>query len=96
MIAGDFSARGDTLVWKPSRHASRWLKSEAAGVFRRLEIERVQARLELFGNRLWAKDDPGRLLDGDLFPDPGSETGVSYPSGDGVRGGDLRLEFLLG
>lgn len=103
----DVGERGDNgevrevsgLVWQPDKNTQDWLQRVRDVFKRRLNRSvRVPTELVLYGNRIYS--DPGRdktrlYLDGDLFLDVALPGGARYPSGDGRRGGDLRLPFTL-
>ena len=95
-IVGSFATEGDAIVWLPTEEARNWLQRNASAVMERFTPSARPARLVVHGGRIWSAEDQERLLDGDLLVDPTTTTGVRYPSGDGVRGGDLVLPFLLG
>jgi len=89
------------MLWRPAANSSgmRWLGIEGPAFLKQINerfgIREVNARLVLHGNRIWGEAGPDLPLDGDLFLDPREPAGVRYPSGDGVRGGDLVLPFRL-
>jgi hypothetical protein len=86
-----------TIIWTPDDVVKRWLTEKLLNALAQMGLAKVQARAVLFGNTIWAQNDSSILLDGDLFANPNDrETGISYPTGDGRRGGDLVLPFYLG
>jgi hypothetical protein len=58
------------------------------------------AHLTVQGNFVWGSNAPDLYLDGDTFGFPtgtaGATVGIRFPSGDGRRGGDLRMWFRIG
>ena len=98
-VAADLGGReNQAIIWTPSRNALRWLASIFFRIFETMGLleTTVEARAVLYGNRIWSQRDSRFLLDGDLFVDPRARSGFTYPTGDGRRGGDLVLPFLLG
>jgi hypothetical protein len=61
------------------------------------QLQRLMARLTLKGNFIWGPTESPKLyLDGEVFGIPGPKrTLVSFPSGNGQRGGDLEMWFWL-
>jgi hypothetical protein len=96
-LVGTFFLEAPTrILWRPNQQGEAWLQQHAGNVFQSFTPPERPARVILHGSRIWAEDDPGVLLDGDLMANPKLAAGVVYPSGDGVRGGDLVLPFRLG
>lgn len=100
-LVGAFSGEPNTEIirWQPDRSARRWLEVEATRLLSQLRevfrINHLEARFIIHGNRIWGEENPDLYLDGDLFLDPREQLGARYPSGDGLRGGDLVLPFRL-
>jgi hypothetical protein len=59
-----------------------------------------RAHLTLQGNFIWGLKAPELHIDGETFGFPagaaGATVGIRSPSGDGRRGGDLRIWFRIG
>ena len=95
-LVGAFFLEAPTrILWRPNEQGAVWLQRSAASTLQRFTPPEWPARVIVHGSRIWAEDDPGMLLDGDLMANPRLPAGVAYPSGDGVRGGDLVLPFRL-
>jgi hypothetical protein len=93
-VAANVSTAGNIITWLPSSAAAQWLTNLA---LERPATDRgILARFTLKGNFIWAQDNPGLFLDGEVF---GSEqngiTTLSLPSGDRRRGGDFEMWFWL-
>jgi hypothetical protein len=106
VLAGDPDAEGQTISWRPSQSANKWLRDTLPSILNRFNATvagtqrpgRVLARLTLKGNFIWSGRDAALYLDGELFGVPeadGNVSGARTPSGDGKRGGDLELWFWL-
>ena len=71
-------------------------RRHAAGRIRR----QLVAHLTLQGNFIWGLKAPELHTDGETFGFPagaaGATVGIRFPSGDGRRGGDLRIWFRIG
>jgi Family of unknown function (DUF6519)/Carboxypeptidase regulatory-like domain len=94
IVAANVEAKGTQMQWTPTPLALRWLVS----VFTRLGnfTDRLLAHLTLKGNFIWSNEKPPRYLDGDVFGiESAGRTGITLPSGDGRKGGDLEMWFWL-
>ncbi|HEY5756512.1 MAG TPA: DUF6519 domain-containing protein [Steroidobacter sp.] len=99
VLAGTISVQGATIHWTPAPSVNTWLENRLFEYLRRNKLAtRVLARFTLHGDFIWQSGKPEIALDGDVFgmPVSGTErTALRLPSGDGRRGGDLRLWFWL-
>lgn len=94
------SLEENDIVWTPERDTAEWLVGR---LFQRMRDlgrgEEVLAHLVLQGNFVWARerrDDRQVYLDGDTFGRPrDGRTDVIFATGEGTRGGDLRMWFRL-
>ncbi|MDP9342041.1 MAG: DUF6519 domain-containing protein [Actinomycetota bacterium] len=86
---------GRRLSWTPTDQAAAWL-DQLSGTVGRLVVPRVGVRLIVDGNYIWSRADPNRFLDADGFgvTQDGAVV-LRFPTGDGRRGGVLRLPFWL-
>ena len=107
ILATRVDSENNKLQIRLNDNAKEWLRSEFAGVNRRLESD-ILVWLTLKGNYIWSEDKvPGSriYLDGDVYgvhnrpsppfthiPDPIID--AQY-SGDGKSGGDLEMWFWL-
>ena len=102
-VAANVNADDETIFWapliEPPNDVQAWLARRLLFLvsdFTRGQIRRVQARLTLKGNFIWAGDDQRLFLDGDVFGTRAQQgTGLTLPSGDGRRGGDFEMWFWL-
>ncbi len=100
ILAGDVGVgegeAANTIVWQPTADTSAALATLPS---LKLAGDRgILARLTLRGSFIWARDNPGLLLDGDAFalPTAGTvTTSLSLPTGDRRRGGTFEMWFWL-
>jgi hypothetical protein len=98
VLAADVKlAEANVIGWFPREPARQWLR-QLFVLLGGLDLGgRVQARLTLEGNFIWAQGRPDLYLDGDAFGEAGGNAiGLRLPSGDGRRGGDFQMWFFLG
>jgi hypothetical protein len=100
VLAGTLSVTSNVIRWTPRPAVMTWLNETLFGLLKQNDLEtRVLTRLTLLGNFIWQSEKPESLLDGDVFGTaagrPPPRTLLSLPSGDGRRGGDLRMWFWL-
>jgi hypothetical protein len=100
VVAGDVGVgegeAANTIVWQPTADTSAALGALPALKF--VGDRGILTRLTLKGNFIWARDNPGLLLDGDAFalPTAGTvTTSLSLPTGDRRRGGPFEMWFWL-
>jgi hypothetical protein len=98
LLAGEATAVGNRVVWKPGDGARAWMASELPKIVGAANgPSRLAVRLTLKGNFIWAQGQPDLLLDGDSFgtPRPDGTTALRERSGDDRRGGDFEAWFWL-
>jgi hypothetical protein len=100
VLAGALSVTNNVIRWTPRPSIITWLNEALFGFLKQNDLEtRVLTRLTLLGNFIWHSGKPESLLDGDVFGTTAGRTPprtlLSLPSGDGRRGGDLRMWFWL-
>jgi hypothetical protein len=100
LLAGDVGVgqgeAANTIVWQPTADTSAALA--ALPLLKFAGDRGILARLTLRGNFIWARDNPGLLLDGDAFAlaNGGTiTTSLSLPTGDRRRGGTFEMWFWL-
>jgi hypothetical protein len=100
VVAGDVGVgegeAANTIVWQPTADTSAALGALPSLKF--ASDRGILARLTLKGNFIWARDNPGLLLDGDAFALPAAgtvTTSLSLPTGDRRRGGTFEMWFWL-
>lgn len=86
------------LSWTPLPKTVEWLQKMLSTVIDREDLTPafVPAQALLYGNRIYSKESQIRYLDGSLFLHSSEPSGIRYPSGDGVKGGDLTIPFYIG
>jgi len=91
-LFGIVTVVGNTIQWRAYDVAKTYLQGIDQQLFLPL------AKLMLRGNFVWGSQNPERYLDGELFEGRvnANTTQTQFPSGDGVRGGDLELFFWVG
>jgi hypothetical protein len=101
VLSADARADEEALLWMPGGETLEWLDLLLAMMEELRRGTRVLARLTAHGNFIWSQDDPTVFLDGDTFGRPADGwtdllgRGEGWMSGDGRRGGDLRMWFWL-
>ncbi|HEX3204560.1 MAG TPA: DUF6519 domain-containing protein, partial [Nitrospiraceae bacterium] len=102
-LAANVNADGNDIFWVPLTQApntvQQWLaESLLSTIFNQThgQVQRVLARLTLKGNFIWGQENAKVYLDGDAFGVPGDQaTGITFPTGNGRRGGDFEMWFWL-
>jgi photosystem II stability/assembly factor-like uncharacterized protein len=99
-LAGDAQlTEGNVIGWVPRTPAFNFLAVLLANMQQAGFGRQLQAHLTLQGNFVWGLDAQDLYLDGDTFGEPagtaGATVGIRFPSGDGRRGGDLRMWFRI-
>ena len=90
-ISGAVSVSGNTLRWRAGFFAVSYLQQFTANLFW------TQARLVVRGNFVWDAQEAERYLDPDLFAGRQGQSSITrFPTGNGVRGGEMVLFFNLG
>jgi hypothetical protein len=92
---------GAGLVWKPAKATIEWLVNGIEQAYAGMKLPfRVPAEALLHGNRIYSpqtdKQKQVLYLDGDLYLDRKQATGIVYKSGDGRKGGEFKLPFVIG
>jgi hypothetical protein len=97
ILAAKVEVESNSITWLPVDATQTWLRQQLFETMLKLRLGgRVLAHLVLKGNFVWALKDPKLYLDGEVFGfQEGNTTEVRFPSGDGVRGGDLEMWFWL-
>jgi hypothetical protein len=87
----------NSIKWLPMPATEVWLLQRLFSMMQEFKRgDRVLAHLALKGNFVWALSDPRLYLDGEVFGfQRDNTTEARFPSGDGVRGGDLEMWFWL-
>lgn len=92
------NADDNDIFWVPTAETQTWLQQRLFQVMRDSRRgDRVLAHLTVKGNFIWAANNPNLYLDGEAygFRQPGAtNTDVRF-EGDGRRGGDLEMWFVL-
>ena len=85
---------GTEIRWRPDGPAGVWLTQLAPGMVKETPL---LGHLTLKGNFIHGASRPRMNLDGEVFGrlTDGDRLGVTLPSGDAVRGGDLEMWFWL-
>ena len=85
------------IVWTPTAQAANWIENLLASL-KETNVTRLLARLTVMGNFIWEEGNPDIYLDGEVFGlSPGPPFDLRLPrSGDGKRGGDLKMWFWIG
>lgn len=98
-LAAVVSDKKTRVVWRPTDDSAEWLRRRLFKTLRDRDLDpRLLAHLTLKGNFIWSENAPPFYLDGELFGvlvEKQPTTGVTFPSGDGRRGGDLNMWFWL-
>jgi hypothetical protein len=98
VLASEVNAIRDVISWTPLPGTVSWLTTSLFQTSSANE-DKVLARLTLKGNFIWGAKDGTLYLDGDAFGVPGGSkvvnTDISFPSGDGKKGGDFEMWFWL-
>ena len=96
VLAGNVSASGNVISWKPGNQAQTVLNQIISSA---LNDRGVLTHLTLRGDFIWSQNDPTLFLDGEVFgrPPGGDNKNVSLrlPSGDRRRGGDFNIWFWV-
>jgi uncharacterized protein DUF6519 len=97
ILAARVSAEKNSITWLPVPATQAWLLQKLFSMMTEFKRgDRVLAHLALKGNFVWALSDPKLYLDGEVFGfQQDKTTEARFPSGDGVRGGDLEMWFWL-
>jgi hypothetical protein len=100
VLAGDAKLAQENVVeWRPRPATFGFLSLLLARMVDRGFGRQLMAHLTLRGNFVWGRNAE-LYLDGDSFGFPagaaGAAVGIRFPSGDGRRGGDLRMWFRIG
>lgn len=97
ILAAKVNAAKNSITWLPTPPTQAWLQQKLFSTMQEFKRgDRVPAHLALKGNFVWAQSDPTLYLDGEVFGfQQGSTTEARFPSGNGVRGGDLEMWFWL-
>jgi hypothetical protein len=101
VLSADARADEEAMFWMPDGETLEWLRFLLAMMEELRRGTRVLARLTVHGNFIWSQEDPTVFLDGDTFGRPADGwtdllgRGEGWMSGDGRRGGDLRMWFWL-
>jgi hypothetical protein len=97
VLASEVKVEENNITWLPAEKTQAWLSRKLFSKMAEFKRgDRVLAHLTLKGNFVWALKDPKLYLDGEVFGfQEGNTTEVRFPSGDGVRGGDLEMWFWL-
>jgi hypothetical protein len=97
ILAAKVNVENDRITWFPIDTTQNWLLTKLFSTMAEFKRgDRVLAHLTLKGNFVWALKDPKLYLDGEVFGfQQDKTTEVRFPSGDGVRGGDLEMWFWL-
>ncbi len=97
---GVVTGNPNVISWVPSTPSATTFLGTT--LFQKMSTDsrgtQVLARLRLKGNFIWSALDPTRLLDGDPYGVrvPGTHnTDITFPTGDGRRGGDFEMWFWL-
>ena len=86
------------IVWTPTKEAADWIQRLLASL-KDTKVVRLLARLTAMGNFIWEEGRPDIYLDGEVFGllSENRPFGLRLPaSGDGKRGGDLKMWFWIG
>jgi hypothetical protein len=99
-LAGDAKLVQENVIgWVPRPAAFNFLALLLARMQQAGFGRQVQTHLTVQGNFVWGANAPDLYLDGDTFGEPagtaGATIGIRFPSGDGRRGGDLRMWFRI-
>jgi hypothetical protein len=99
-LAAHVTCESTEISWLPLPESSRFLLERLLPVVSTRTqgaLTRVLAHLTLKGNFIWSGEDARRIyLDGDSFGIPvGTRTHISFPTGNGRRGGDFEMWFWL-
>jgi hypothetical protein len=97
ILAARVNTAKNNITWLPIPSTQAWLLQRLFLMMQELKRgDRVPAHLALKGNFVWALSQPNVYLDGETFGFPrGNTTEAHFPSGNGVRGGDLEMWFWL-
>lgn len=89
-LSVDINEDKSIISWEPLPSTKKWLMNyfDVPDV-----IPDLLANIELKGNFIWAKDEPGTYLDGDSFANPVLPKELII--GDRIGGGDLRMWFWI-
>jgi len=86
----------DRITWRPIGNSDYWLEKKFNVRLFQLEIQEVLAHLTVKGNFVYADGRPEINLDGEVFGLVRDDVlDAVFPSGNGVRGGDLDMWFWL-
>lgn len=97
ILAARVNTAKNSITWLPMTPTQAWLLQKLFSMMTEFKRgDRVLAHLALKGNFVWALSDPKLYLDGEVFGfQQDKTTEARFPSGDGVRGGDLEMWFWL-
>ena len=99
-IDAETNSDNNSIFWKPSADAIFWLQQRLFKILQLRKLgDRVLAHLTLMGNFIWGVKDPNIYLDGELYgirkEGNSSPTLLKFPSGNGIKGGNLEMWFYL-
>ncbi|HSU13667.1 DUF6519 domain-containing protein [Longimicrobium sp.] len=90
-LQGMVSVSGSTLQWRAHSFLQTFLNQFTNVFFP------TQAHLTVRGNFVWGSSPPNAYLDADLFTARVNNLlAAQFPTGDGIRGGNLEMWFWLG